>query len=296
MRTRTLVPVSTRRTSTQVPKGSLRCAAVMALGSKRSPLAVFFPANFCPYHVAVPISSGRAPGSPALSASDASVGAPEDGDETFVVAGALKGRDAGAFAQLPTSAASAQRPKNDDTGRSIERCTSPEDSKFGPAARATVARATVARAAGPAHREAALERLHALFILALCLVKSLFAPLFGARRGLREFRVDYGPDRLPPVSPEERRVLPLLGGCIACGLCDIGEGVRAARSAGAYAGTMDLMLASSRSMPDYDAAAKSFAAVSDARLAELERRCPARVPMRKVAAFVRGKGSEIATP
>jgi hypothetical protein len=56
---------------------------------------------------------------------------------------------------------------------------------------------------------------------------------------------------------------------------------------------MDLMLASSRSMPDYDAAARSFAAVGDERLAELETRCPTQVPMRKVAAFVRAKASEV---
>jgi succinate dehydrogenase/fumarate reductase-like Fe-S protein len=136
-------------------------------------------------------------------------------------------------------------------------------------------------------------RPYALLVLALCLIKSLLAPLFGARRGLREFREDYGPDRLPPLTPEERRVLPLLSGCIACGLCDIGEGMRAKSSAGAYAGTMDLMLASSRNMPDFDAALKSFAVISDTRLIELERRCPARVPMRKVAAFVRQKGKEI---
>jgi hypothetical protein len=56
---------------------------------------------------------------------------------------------------------------------------------------------------------------------------------------------------------------------------------------------MDLMLASSRSMPDYDVAATSFAKVSDARLAELEGRCPTRVPMRRVAAFVRAKAAEV---
>ena len=67
-----------------------------------------------------------------------------------------------------------------------------------------------------------------------------------------------------------------------------------ARSNGAYIGTMDLMLASSRNMPDFDAALRSFAAVSDERLAELERLCPTRVPMRKVAGFVRSKGNEIA--
>jgi hypothetical protein len=140
-----------------------------------------------------------------------------------------------------------------------------------------------------------MGRLHALLILAWALVRSLLAPLFGARRGLADFRRSYAADRLPPVAPDERRVLPQLGGCIACGLCDVGEGARIARSAGTYAGVMDLMLASSRNMPDYDAAARSFAAVGDDRLAELEARCPARVPMRAVAAFVRAKAEELAS-
>jgi hypothetical protein len=56
---------------------------------------------------------------------------------------------------------------------------------------------------------------------------------------------------------------------------------------------MDLMLASSRSMPDYDAAARSFEAVGDERLAELEARCPTHVPMRRLAAFVRAKAAEV---
>ena len=64
------------------------------------------------------------------------------------------------------------------------------------------------------------------------------------------------------------------------------------RSRGVYSGVMDLMLASSRSMPDYDAAERSFADVGDERLAALEARCPARVPMRLVAAFVRAKAAD----
>ena len=52
MRTRTDSPVSTRWTFTHVPKGSVRCAAVIKLGSKRSPSAVFLPANLAPYQVA----------------------------------------------------------------------------------------------------------------------------------------------------------------------------------------------------------------------------------------------------
>ncbi|MGO9834018.1 MAG: hypothetical protein ACLP1X_07385 [Polyangiaceae bacterium] len=141
-----------------------------------------------------------------------------------------------------------------------------------------------------------MGRVHALLLLAWALVRSLLAPLLGTRRGLADFRRSYAPDRLPPVSPDERRLLPLLSGCIACGLCDVGEGAAMARSGGTYAGVMDLMLASSRSMPDYDAAVRSFDAVTDERLAELETRCPARVPMRRLASFVRAKAAEVAAP
>jgi hypothetical protein len=138
-----------------------------------------------------------------------------------------------------------------------------------------------------------VERLYAAVLLFWALLRSLLAPIFGGRRGLAEFKTSYAPDRLPPVAADERRALPKLSGCIACGLCDVGEGVRAAAASGIYGGTMDLMLASSRSMPDYDVAVTSFARVPDARLAQLEARCPARVPMRKVAAFVRAKAAEV---
>jgi succinate dehydrogenase/fumarate reductase-like Fe-S protein len=139
-----------------------------------------------------------------------------------------------------------------------------------------------------------MDRLHALAILAWALLRSLLAPLLGTRRGLADFCRSYASDRLPPVTAEQRRLLPQLSGCIACGLCDVGEGARMARSAGTYAGVMDLMLASSRSMPDYDAAARSFQAVGEERLAALEQRCPTRVPMRRLAAFVLEKAREIA--
>ncbi len=136
-------------------------------------------------------------------------------------------------------------------------------------------------------------RLQALLILAWAFLRSILAPLLGTRRGLEDFRRSYAPDRLPPLSASERDALPPFSGCIACGLCDVGEGATIARSAGRYAGVMDLMLASSRSMPDYDAAALSFDAVGDARLAELEPICPTRVPMRRLAAFVRAKAAEL---
>src|ERR1019366_4482956 len=139
-----------------------------------------------------------------------------------------------------------------------------------------------------------MGRLHALLVLAWGLIRSLVAPLIGLRRGLDDFRRSYAADRLAPMSAVEPRLLPTFSGCIACGLCDAGEGAAMARSGGRYAGVMDLMLSSSRSMPDYDAAAHSFDAVGDERLAVLEARCPARVPMRQVAAFVRSKAAEVA--
>jgi hypothetical protein len=137
-----------------------------------------------------------------------------------------------------------------------------------------------------------MDRLYALLLLAWSLIRSLLAPVLGTRRGLADFRRSYAADRLPPVAPAERHLLPQLTGCIACGLCNFGEAERIVRSGGTYAGVMDLMLASSRSMPDYDAAVRSFDAVGDERLAELELRCPTHVPMRKLAAFVRTKAAE----
>ena len=138
-----------------------------------------------------------------------------------------------------------------------------------------------------------MELLRAGILLAWGLVRTLVGNLFGLRRGLPEFKESYAADRLVPLSPAERRALPAFSGCIACGLCDVGEGARAAASEGVYAGVMDLMLASSRSMPDYDAAVRSFDAVGDERLAELEKRCPVGVPMRGVAAFVRRKAEDL---
>lgn len=136
-----------------------------------------------------------------------------------------------------------------------------------------------------------MERLHALAILAWAFLKTLLAPILGERRGLSAFQKSYG--RLLPVSPAERERLPTFARCIACGRCNVGEASRVVASKGAYGGVMDLMLASSRSMPDYDAAARSFEAVDEARLAELEEVCPTAVPMRRIRAFVLEKAREL---
>jgi ribosomal protein S27AE len=91
------------------------------------------------------------------------------------------------------------------------------------------------------------------------------------------------------IEPHERPLLARFSGCIACGRCDVGEAERVASSHGQYPGLMQLVLASTRSMPDYDAAALSFAHVPDGALARKERRCPTAVPFVALAAFVRAK-------
>ncbi len=138
--------------------------------------------------------------------------------------------------------------------------------------------------------------MKAFYLLALALVRTLVRALFGGGRGgIAAFRANYDADGLPPVTEEERAAIGGFGRCIACGLCDRGEAARIAASGGEYRGVMSLVLAASRSMPDYRVVARSFDHVPGAVLADKERICPTRVPMRRIARFVRDK-SEMPRP
>ncbi|HMJ16198.1 MAG TPA: hypothetical protein VK524_32510 [Polyangiaceae bacterium] len=141
-------------------------------------------------------------------------------------------------------------------------------------------------------------RLQALWLLTLALLRTLLRLLFrrSKRGGISAFRANYDADGLPPVTAEERKRLPAFSRCIACGLCDRGEGRRIAASGGAYRGPMALVLAASRSMPDFRAAAYSWSFVSDEVLAEKERICPTLVPFRDIARFVREKAAAVGGP
>ncbi len=116
------------------------------------------------------------------------------------------------------------------------------------------------------------------------LVKKIFAT---GPRGIALFRANFAAEGLSSLDPVERAEFPTFSRCIACGRCNAGDGARIAASAGAYPGTMALMLASSRSMPEFGAAKEALAWISDEELAQKEATCPTRVPMRRVAAFVR---------
>lgn len=139
-------------------------------------------------------------------------------------------------------------------------------------------------------------RLKAILLLAMSLVVTLFRRALTRRQdGLAAFRRNYASDGLAPVTPAQRADMSTFGGCIACGLCDRGESARMASSGGAYRGLMEIVLAGSRSMPDFAATAVSLSHVPVEVLADKERICPTGVPFRRMAAFVREKAGEART-
>ncbi|MFT3764319.1 MAG: hypothetical protein QM820_02165 [Minicystis sp.] len=134
-------------------------------------------------------------------------------------------------------------------------------------------------------------RALALAMLARSLLKVTLDRLFGARTGLALFHENYDADRLPPVDAAERAELVRFSRCIACGRCDVGEAERIAQSGGAYPGLMAVVLSSTRSMPDFDAAALALEHVPEEVLAAKEDLCPTGVPFVSLARFVRAKAA-----
>jgi hypothetical protein len=128
-------------------------------------------------------------------------------------------------------------------------------------------------------------------------VKTLLGRAFqGKGDGIARFRENYDADGLPPVTPDERAGFAAFERCIACGLCDRGEATRIARSGGAYRGVMGLVIAGSRSIPEFRAAAYGFGFVPEEALIEKEAICPVRIPFRRIARFVRDKADAVGGP
>ncbi len=132
-------------------------------------------------------------------------------------------------------------------------------------------------------------RVLALVVLAWSLIKVLVHRLFGQKTGLPLFHENYDADGLPALDAAEREVMPRFERCIACGRCDIGEAERIASSGGRYAGLMPIVLASTRNMPDYDAAVEALAFIPESELVRKEKVCPTGVPFVELAKFVRSK-------
>lgn len=127
----------------------------------------------------------------------------------------------------------------------------------------------------------------AAVVLAWSLARVLLARAFSAPTGIGLFRRNYGPDRLPPFTDEQREVLTQAGRCIGCGRCDVGEGPRMLASGGAYRGIQSLVLAATRQTPDFDAALAALEHVPDEVLRAREPACPVDVPFAALARVVR---------
>lgn len=130
-------------------------------------------------------------------------------------------------------------------------------------------------------------RIKALALLAWALIRTLWRLTWHRHvDGLAQFRDNYAEDGLTALSDRDRQAMRRFGRCIACGRCNRGDGPRILASNGEFRGTMGLVLAASRSMPDYRAAALGFSHLSPEALEQKERLCPTRVPLRELARFV----------
>lgn len=135
------------------------------------------------------------------------------------------------------------------------------------------------------------NRLWALLLLGWSLAKAIVKRLLRTESGLAEFHRHYGAEQLAPLGSEDRQGLARFEGCLACGRCDLGEADRIVAARGAYPGLMQVVLASTRAIPDYDAAARALAHTPDALLEAKTSRCPAGVPFAELAALVRRTSS-----
>lgn len=136
-------------------------------------------------------------------------------------------------------------------------------------------------------------RALAVVVLGRALLRAAVRRLFRERTGLLLFHDNYDADRLPPILVDERARFPTFSRCIACGRCDVGESARMIASNGAYPGLMAVVIASSRSMPDFDAAARALAFLPEEVLVAKTRVCPTGVPFLDLARFVRMKSQQM---
>jgi hypothetical protein len=132
-------------------------------------------------------------------------------------------------------------------------------------------------------------RALAAAMLARSLLEVILDRMLATPTGIARFHENYDADRLPPVDAGERAELARFSRCVACARCDVGEADRIARSGGAYPGLMTVVLASTRSMPDFDAAALALDHIPEEVLAAKEEVCPTGVPFVSLARFVRAK-------
>ncbi len=141
-----------------------------------------------------------------------------------------------------------------------------------------------------------LSQLRALALLALQAL--ILQPIRRIRNlgssGESRFLAAYVPERLLPLTPEERESRDIFGACIHCGLCDSTcEALFKSRRSRAPS-LSAVAIGYSRSMPEYP-----FASVSLEELAacdacdECEAICPMEVPLKRIMAEMRAHAGRL---
>lgn len=124
-------------------------------------------------------------------------------------------------------------------------------------------------------------------------VTRLVARALLPRRGLLRFKQSYGPERLFELEREEQEVVASLSRCIACGICDANFGSYDDVARTAMRAPSDVVLAHSRSLPDWDALALPLAQLERGDLARIERLCPAQIPLARVVEVARRRAEAL---
>lgn len=113
------------------------------------------------------------------------------------------------------------------------------------------------------------------------------------RSGKERFLRNYAVEGNLPTSAEDLRALRGASRCIHCGLCDAHDPSLSKLPRAVTDGPSALPVALSRAMPDLPHARPVLPLLEDAALAEGERVCPTRVPLREIAAYLRRKLGEL---
>ncbi len=134
-----------------------------------------------------------------------------------------------------------------------------------------------------------LRRLHALWLLGWSFLLTLLRVYLriGTRRGYGAFLRLYQEDGLRPLDDTERHTLNGAGRCIACSRCERGDGPVRQRHGAVYPGLMSLVLAASRSSPDFIHGAIGWGVLSQEELQRREALCPVGVPIAALGQLMR---------
>lgn len=135
-----------------------------------------------------------------------------------------------------------------------------------------------------------LKQLRALLLLGIQAV--IFQPLRRLRNigrsGQSRFLAAYTPDRLLPLSREERESRDRFGACIHCGLCDTACDVLRRAKRSRVPSLSAVAVGYSRSMPEYPFALVSIEELSGCEdCDECEAACPMGVPLKEIIDDVR---------